>query len=172
MYGPLGVGEALGCSEGLADSDDRSRSRLRHGYELQWSTATVGPPLARVYGRRIGFSKHQDLMDSWYSALRDSLRDALAEHPPRAYAAGHEHNLQVIEGGAEGYTLLSGAGSPDKLTAAKIIEGTLCKEVKPGYMRLDFLRGAERRVLLTVLVADAGDGQVRETCRMYLGKRR
>ncbi len=129
-----------------------------------------GPPLIRV--RRIGFSQHQDLRDSWYSALRDSLRNVLAEHPPRAYAAGHEHNLQVIEGGPEGYTLLSGAGSPDKLTAAKIIQGTLCKEVKPGYMRLDFLRGAERRVLLTVLVDDAGDRQVRETCRMYLGKRR
>lgn len=134
----------------------------------------VVPPLAHIYGRKWIASHHQDLSDSWYRAMRDSLRGAFEENPPLIFAAGHEHNLQVLKGEPEIWNLVSGAGSPANLSAAKVLDGTICKEVKPGYMRLDFLRGQEKQVLLTLMAAEGrrpdvgGALGLRETCRMYL----
>ena len=125
------------------------------------------PPLAHIYGRRFITSKHQDVFDSWYRGMVDSLRVAFADHPPLVYAAGHDHSLQVFSGQIERYNLVSGAGSPDKLTAAKRLDDTICKQVRPGYMRLDFLKGPEGQVVLTLVSAD-GDGKFSESCRMYL----
>ena len=126
------------------------------------------PPLGHIYGRKWVTSKRQDLSDAWYRSLRDSLRAAFEDNPPLVFAGGHDHNLQVHAGTVEGYNLVSGAGSPSKLTAAKALDTTYCKEVKPGYMRLDFLRGQQKQVLLTLVAAEEGGRSFRETCRMFL----
>lgn len=130
--------------------------------------AQMLPPLAHIYGRKWVTSNRQDLSDAWYRSLRDSLRAAFEDNPPLVYAGGHDHNLQVHAGAVEGYNLVSGAGSPRKLTAAKALDTTYCKEVKPGYMRLDFLRGQERQILLTLVVPEGARQRYVETCRMFL----
>ena len=87
--------------------------------------------------------RSQDITSSANRRMRDSLESAFAARPPLAYAAGHEHNLQVISGGASvGYILVSGAGSQSSVSCAvKLRESHFVSQHRSGFMRLDFLRG-------------------------------
>ncbi len=92
----------------------------------------------------------QDLRSSEYSRLVDDLSRALRPHRPLIVAAGHEHSLQVMEGGsAARYAVVSGLGSSRKATAVGHGSDTLFAHLKPGFVVVDVtLSGA---VLLRVV---------------------
>jgi hypothetical protein len=101
-------------------------------------------PLHR-FGRR-----SQDVISRLNRIMRDSLETAFTAYPPLAYAAGHDHNQQVLRSGRSGqYLLVSGAGSPQKVSCAvRLRESHFTSQHRSGFMRLDIMRG--RGVLLRV----------------------
>lgn len=89
---------------------------------------------------RLGLSQ-QSLGSGRYRRMIESLTEAIASsgHPAVVYAAGHEHNLQVIDletRDGELINLVSGSGS--KLSRADSISGSRFWAAAHGYMRLDF----------------------------------
>jgi hypothetical protein len=99
--------------------------------------------------RRLG-GYSQDVMSTANRTMRDSLESAMEASHPLVYAAGHDHNLQVIRGGrAVGYILVSGAGSASKAACAvRLRESYYTSQHRSGFMRVDILKG--RGVLLRV----------------------
>jgi hypothetical protein len=99
--------------------------------------------------RRFG-GRSQDIMSSANRAMRDSIRDAFAGRPPIAYVAGHDHSLQVLRGGLNvDYLLVSGAGSPSRVTCAvRMRESYYVSQLRTGFMRVDIMKG--KGVLLRV----------------------
>jgi hypothetical protein len=107
--------------------------------------------------RRFG-GRSQDIMSSANRTMRDSLRDAFAGRPPIAYVAGHDHSLQVLRGGLNvDYLLVSGAGSPPRVTCAvRMRESYYVSQHRAGFMRLDIMKG--KGVLLRVFRYPARSG--------------
>ena len=99
--------------------------------------------------RRFG-GNAQDILSGSNRAMRDSLRSAFFGHPPLAYIAGHDHNLQVLRGGRNvDYLLVSGAGAAGKTECAvRMRESYYVSQHHPGFMRIDIMRG--KGVLLRV----------------------
>jgi hypothetical protein len=109
----------------------------------------VAGPFRRVANRS------QDILSTMNRTLRDSLVSAFSAHPPIAYAAGHDHNLQVLRGPpAVRYLLVSGAGSSSKASCAvRLRESYYTAQHRSGFMRLDIMRG--KGVLLSVYRYDS-----------------
>lgn len=99
--------------------------------------------------RRLGGGS-QDIMSGANRTMRDSLESAFRAQPPLAYAAGHDHNLQVLKGGASvQYLLVSGAGSASKAACGvRLRESYYVSQHRTGFMRVDILKG--KGVLLRV----------------------
>ena len=99
--------------------------------------------------RRFG-GNAQDILSGSNRAMRDSLRSAFFGHPPLAYIAGHDHNLQVLRGGRNvDYLLVSGAGAASKTECAvRMRESYYVSQHRAGFMRVDIMRG--KGVLLRV----------------------
>jgi hypothetical protein len=109
----------------------------------------VSGPFRRFGGRT------QDIMSKANRTMRDSLESAFAPHPPLIFAAGHEHNLQVLSGRPNAhYLLVSGAGSDSKVACAvRLRESYFTSQHMNGFMRVDIMRGSG--VLLRVYHYDA-----------------
>jgi hypothetical protein len=108
--------------------------------------------------RRLG-GLRQDIMSTANRTMRDSIEAALEGVRPLVYAAGHDHNLQVLRGGsAVRYILVSGAGSEAKAACAvRLRESYYTSQHRSGFIRLDILR--DRGVLLRVYrYAPSGSG--------------
>lgn len=85
----------------------------------------------------------------WIAAAQPVFR----KHPPVAYAAGHDHNLQVLKAGdVAGAYLVSGAGAPERVSTVTNIPETIFAHAHPGFMVLDFgtRDGAEAAVVRIV----------------------
>jgi hypothetical protein len=94
----------------------------------------VTAPFQRFAGRS------QDIISSANRTLRDSIESAFADHPPLVYAAGHEHNLQVLRGGRSvHYQLVSGAGTK-RACGVKLRESYYVSQHRTGFMRIDIMR--------------------------------
>lgn len=92
----------------------------------------------------------QDLSSGRYSEMLDRLRDAILASgaDPLAFAAGHDHSLQVIRmtgPGSPRYQLVSGSAA--KRSDAGSIDGTRYATSRHGYMRLDFTDSQSRIVV-------------------------
>ncbi|HSJ25370.1 MAG TPA: metallophosphoesterase [Longimicrobiales bacterium] len=85
----------------------------------------------------------QDILSSANRTMRDSLTAAFEENPPFIYAAGHDHNLQVLRGPPEArYLVVSGAGSYSKATCSvHMRESYFSAHNRIGFIRLDIMRG-------------------------------
>jgi hypothetical protein len=108
--------------------------------------------------RRFG-GRSQDIISSANRRMRDSIESAFEGQPPLVYAAGHDHNLQVLRGGrGADYILVSGAGSQSKAACAvRLRESYFVSQHRGGFMRLDIMRGGG--VLLRVFdYTSRGDG--------------
>lgn len=92
----------------------------------------------------------QDIMSGLNRRMRDSLESAFMVQPPLVYAAGHDHNLQVLKGGPSvAYLLVSGAGSAAKAACAvRLRESYFHSQHRSDFMRVDIM--SERGVLLRV----------------------
>lgn len=103
------------------------------GYGRGWWTER-GIAIATFFGATI-----QDLDAERYRRMVRRLVPALAKRPPLIYAAGHDHNLQVIEGrDTAGTLVVSGAGSARNITTTTAIAGTLFAHAYPGFVVVDF----------------------------------
>jgi hypothetical protein len=101
-------------------------------------------PFRRFAGRS------QDVLSKVNLRLRDSLESAFHARPPLIYAAGHDHSLQVLDGGPNvPYLLVSGAGSDAKGSCAvRLRESHYTSPHRNGFMRVDIMR--DKGVLLRV----------------------
>jgi len=120
-------------------------------------------PLARQNGW-----SDQDLSGRRNKALRDSLTAAFADRRPLVYAAGHEHALQVLDGGAARHLIVSGAGRFAHTSPVTAVAGTRFAASVGGFARLDVL--TDGRVRLSVVLADA-TGRGEERFAMWLDTR-
>ena len=117
------------------------------------------PGIGSAYplARRRGVSD-QDLSGTLNVHMREAIGGVFAKAAPLVYAAGHEHNLQVIEGKGAEYLLVSGTGFYGHASRTAFTGGTIFARVASGFMRLDVSPSGEVR--LAVVVADAsGDAQ-------------
>ena len=119
------------------------------------------PGIGSAYplARRRGVSD-QDLSGALNVRMREAIAGVFSRTPPLAYAAGHEHNLQVIKGKRAEYLLVSGTGFFGHTSRVALAEETLYAARASGFMRLDLAPTGEVR--LAVVVADAG-GNAQET---------
>jgi hypothetical protein len=86
-----------------------------------------------------------------YQRLIAAFRRAFTDKSPDLYAAGHEHNLQVIAGGPVRLELVSGGGIYQHTGSAANIRGTLFAKNASGFARLDVpSAGPARLAVLTV----------------------
>jgi len=110
------------------------------------------PAIGSLYpaARQNGISS-QDLSSPVYQRMVQQLRQAFDAAPPALYAAGHEHNLQVIAGGPTHLELVSGGGIYGHNDRAVAIDGTLFVRQASGFARLDIpQRGRARLAVLQV----------------------
>ena len=105
-------------------------------------------------GRSLGWYP-QDAPAAVYEHMLSVLNPVLREHPPFAWAAGHEHGIQLLEGGGLArWLIVSGAGAfhhtriPTRLPATHFASG------EPGYVRLDMGRNGRGRLAAVVVEAD------------------
>ena len=74
-------------------------------------------------------------------------------HPPTIYAAGHDHNLQLLESGdvADLY-VVSGAGARDRVSTVTNIPETIFAHAAEGFVIVDFgtQKGQEAVVLRVI----------------------
>ncbi len=107
-------------------------------------------------GGQILFASPQQMASHEYTHLKSALEKAFDAGPPFIWGAGHDHNLQVIRGGAGGprWDIVSGAGGgPGNVVPVRSIDGTLFCASRPGYVRIAF--DASGRVRLTVVATPA-----------------
>jgi hypothetical protein len=118
------------------------------------------PLLGSLYptARQEGIS-NQDIGSRAYQRLVRALHKAFAAAPPALNAAGHEHNLQVIEAGSARLQVVSGSGIYGHISPTVPIRGTLFSRDASGYARLDIPR--QGRARLAILQVD-GAGQSHE----------
>jgi calcineurin-like phosphoesterase family protein len=102
---------------------------------------------------------NQDVESRAYRRMIAAFRRAFAARSPALYAAGHEHNLQVIAGGAARLELVSGAGIYGHSATALPVHGTLFARKASGFARLDVARSGRSR--LAIIVVDKS-GRSRE----------
>lgn len=126
------------------------------------------PVLGSAYAmRRAQAGPNQDVSGPLYERLRRALNVVFARRRPLIFAAGHDHNLQVIEGDDDTaqWLLVSGTGIYGHVSRVNWIDGTRYAAPASGYMRVDFLR--DGRVRLGVRVVDA-EGGATERYSLYL----
>jgi hypothetical protein len=101
-------------------------------------------PLARGSG-----ISDQDMPGSKNEEMRDSIETAFAVRPALIAAAGHEHNLQVIDGqpgqNVE-HIVVSGAGYYDHTDRAAYIKGSRYAAAASGFVRVDILHDGRARL--------------------------
>jgi hypothetical protein len=111
-------------------------------------------------GANLYYRLHGPLQDLWEPSYAQMIRvvsAALTKHPPLAFVAGHDHSLQVFDGGDVARLLVvSGAGSAPMLTGVTAIDGTLFAHSHPGFVVFDFFSTRGRPDTLLVRVAEVG----------------
>lgn len=112
------------------------------------------PVIGSAYpiARRRGVTD-QDLSGALNIRMRTAIGGVFKDTPPVAYAAGHEHNLQVIRRKGAEYLLVSGTGFYGHTSRIAPDEDTLFARMASGYMRLDFSATGEVRLAVTVVDA-------------------
>lgn len=132
-----------------------------HGGYFDWPSYVF--PLY-PWARRGGFAD-QDISSTGYRRMIRVLSAAFVPERPVVYAAGHEHNLQVLRRDPAGYLLVSGGGIYGHTSQVRAITGTRYANRASGYMRLTVLH--DGRVRLAVILVDA-EGESSENFSMWL----
>lgn len=128
-----------------------------HGGYYDWPSYLVFPiPLAR----KQGFAP-QDVAHPRYKNLKRAMERAFGPKSPLLYAAGHEHNLQILRSGNGAQNLVvSGAGIYDHTTAVSRTRLTRFATEESGYMRMSILKDGRIRLAVIVVEADASSREV------------
>jgi hypothetical protein len=101
----------------------------------------------------------QDLVEPGYREMVRVLSEVLAENPPLAMVGGHDHNLQILDGGDEArLVVVSGAAS--QVTRVTSLESTLFAHAHLGFVVFDFYEAAGKADgVLLVHVLETGRGE-------------
>lgn len=134
-----------------------------HGGYFDWPTYAF--PLY-PWARRGGFAD-QDIASTGYRRMIRVLTAAFQPERPLVYAAGHDHNLQVLRRDPAGYLLVSGGGIYGHTSQVRAITGTRYVNRASGFMRLTVL--TDGRVRLAVVLVDA-EGRPSENYSTWLDR--
>ncbi len=95
-----------------------------------------------------------------YADWIEATQAVLRRHPPAIYAAGHDHNLQLLDaGGVAGIYVVSGAGAVERVSTVTHLPETIFAHAVPGFIVADFgRRGGETVVVLRVVESLRGSG--------------
>ncbi|MGH7899721.1 MAG: metallophosphoesterase [Candidatus Binatia bacterium] len=129
------------------------RSGGPHGGQSRGFWTDLGVTLAYP------FYRSQDLFQPGYQEMVRLLEAPMRKHPPLAMIGGHDHSLQVIEGGdVARVVIVSGAAS--RVSGVTAVDGTLFAHAHLGFVVLDFykLAGGTEETLL-VRVVETGRGK-------------
>jgi len=109
-----------------------------------------------VYARKWD-SKNQDLSSTRYQHMIEQLESVFSKNSPLLYAAGHEHNLQLLRGKRNvPYVLISGVGSIQRFNKFHRASDTLFASPHAGFMRLDFLHNGAVNLQAIEIHKDGG----------------
>jgi hypothetical protein len=124
------------------------------------------PVIGSAYpiARELGISS-QDAPSTAYRHMRRAIDSAFAASRPLAFAAGHDHALQVIAVSSARYVLVSGAGIYGHRYRVTALDSTRFARSASGFMRLELLRDGRAR--LAVMVVDRG-GHAAEEFALWL----
>lgn len=100
----------------------------------------------------------QDLVEPNYTEMVSVLSKILAEHPPLAVVAGHDHNLQVLDGGDTSRVAIV-SGSFSRITSVTAIDETLFAHAHLGFVVMDFYASKDTFGTLIVRVIEGGRKQ-------------
>jgi hypothetical protein len=122
------------------------------------------PLIGSLYptARQEGISS-QDVPSRAYQRIIKAFSRAFEEAPPSLYAAGHDHNLQVLRGGPAKLLLVSGGGIFGHTSEVTSIRGTLFDRDASGYARLDIPRSGPARLAIMQVDASGQDREVFST---------
>ena len=124
------------------------------------------PVLGSTYPiARGGGATPQDMSHSRNRAMRILLENVMRRHRPLVFAAGHEHNLQVIAGATARWLLVSGNGYFGHGGHVTGLDSTRWASQESGYMRLDGTR--QGRVRLSVMTVNQ-DAESEESYSLWL----
>ena len=114
------------------------------------------PGIGSLYpgARRAGWASAQDLGSPQNRKMREALAGVFEKNPPLVYAAGHEHNLQVLKAPHPNVLLVSGAGAYGHVTQTSVSASTLFARAASGYMRLDVEKSGRVRLAVVTVAAD------------------
>jgi hypothetical protein len=101
-----------------------------------------------------------------YSDWIERTQAVFRRHPPALYAAGHDHNLQLLDSGdVAGLFVVSGAGARERVSTVTHLPETIFAHAAEGFVAVDFERTdeAERIVLRVVEPLVSVDEPVFET---------
>jgi len=119
------------------------------------------PGLGSIYpwARRTGVSD-QDLGGVRNRKMREAFEGVFAKHAPLIYAAGHDHNLQVLAGKDAKYLLVSGAGYYGHVSRTVWTNETLFAQEASGYMTLEIEATGPPRLGVVTVQADGKASEV------------
>ncbi len=125
------------------------------------SYGAVGDLIVGFYGFMMGTlgNTYEPNYAQWIARAETVLR----ENPPLIYAAGHDHNLQVLRGGdVAGLHVVSGAGAPERVSTVTHLPETLFAHAAPGFVVLDFGKRDEAEAIVLRVVENGFDEPVFE----------
>lgn len=115
------------------------------------SYGTIGDILVGIYAWKLG--SLGNTYEPNYAAWIERIEQVLLRNPPLIYAAGHDHNLQILESDGEvGVHIVSGAGAPERVSTVTNIPATIFAHAAPGFIVVDIgQREGEPAVVLRVV---------------------
>lgn len=120
------------------------------------SYGAIGDVIVSYYAWRYGGLGNNYEPD--YADWIEKTTAVMREHPPTVYAAGHDHSLQILDGGGHaGIEVVSGAGAVERVSTVTHIGATKFAHAAPGFVVLDLgTRDGEPAAALRV-VEDRGE---------------
>jgi hypothetical protein len=98
-----------------------------------------------------------------YAAWIERTEGVLRESPPLVYAAGHDHSLQVLDGGeVAAVHVVSGAGAPKRISTVTNLPETLFAHAAAGFVVLDFGDSDAGEVVVLRVVENSSEAPVFE----------
>ena len=148
--------------EALAAHKDRNllvvahhpiRSGGPHGGQSRGFWTDLGITLAYP------FYRSQDIFQPGYQEMVRLLEAPMSANPPLAMIGGHDHNLQILEGGdAARVIIVSGAAS--RVSGVTALDNTLFAHAHLGFIVIDFYRLEDGTVeTALVRVVETGRGK-------------
>lgn len=152
--------------EALDGAGDRHAVVLAHHPLTSGGTHGVFPLLPTRFSPSPGFNA-QDLGHPKYRHMRRVLQEAFAENPPLVFAAGHDHNLQLLRGGGARYTIVSGTGFFRRAGRLRRMPHTIYGRRDNGFIRLSVQPDGDVRMVAYLVDAE---GNAREDFAFMLDR--